>query len=156
MLDFACFWVDWQDRPHFTADQVCKVNFDKNGTIQTTMASLEMMAAFEPLLVLHLKWVRVSHKASQIARCDQFKVSQRSVLQVVLLHEARNPAVQKKQHRTLIRRQGDCSLEFKVETSRLLPGQASRRWLKESKSLFAIKTTHESLDHVVTIWNLKL
>lgn len=43
-------------------------------------------------------------------------------------------------------------LEFKDETSRSLPGLPGRRWQKEWKSLFAIKTTDWTLDHVLTIW----
>lgn len=88
-------------------------NVDKNGTFKTTLVPLQEMAVFEQkLMLLHFQstkfWVRVSHEASQIARCDQFKVSQRSELQVALLKEATNPAVKKKQQCTHLWSQGDC------------------------------------------------
>lgn len=124
--------------------------------MQTTLVTLEKTAVFEPTLVRHHFEILGQGFAQSIADCSLLSVQSQPKICA-----PRDPADRSKK---------PCSAEEKTSythtrtrwlcahswTSRLLPGLPSRRWLKESKSLFAIKTTDESLDCVVTIWNSEL
>lgn len=147
MLDLVCFWVDWQDGPHFTANQVYKVNFDHSNN-----------SVFELTLELyHFKILDQGFAQSMAGRSLWSVQSQPKICTLSSLAE-RSKKPCSAGETTSYTQTGArwLCLEFKVETSRLLPGLPSHRWLKKSESLFDMKTTDESLDRVLTIWNSEL